>query len=150
MLKQDVILVVSICFGLHHIGDKMKKIIILTIVLSVTLLFACAPSPKENDMVEFESGTYFNKEWSETVGTYTEAVVPDEKTALEIAKVIFNGMDKSKEVQKYTPQSIFYDEQDKIWIVSFWENTNKYTLGGDCSIAIQKVDGKILRIWFGE
>ena len=49
-------------------------------------------------------------------------------------------MDKSEETQEYVPQSIFYDEKDEIWIVSFWKESNETTLGGDCSIAIQKAD----------
>lgn len=131
----------------------MKRIILLLlpIILSVALFSACEPPKKEKtDMVKFESGNYFNKDWSETVGTYQKAAVPNEKVALEIAQAIFNEMDKSEETQEYVPQSIFYDEQDEIWIVSFWKESNEITLGGDCSIAIQKVDGKVLRIWFGE
>lgn len=100
--------------------------------------------------MKFESGKYHNKDWNETVGTYSKTVVPNEEIALDIAKAIFNGMDKSKEAQDYVPQSIFFDEQDEIWIVSFWKESNNSSLGSDCSIAIQKKDGKVLRIWFGE
>lgn len=32
----------------------------------------------------------------------------------------------------------------------FDEDSGTITVGGDCSIAIQKSDGKVLRIWFGE
>ena len=88
---------------------------------------------------------------SETIGTYSgRAVIPDEETALKIAEAIFDGMEKSEEAPKYVPQAVFYDNQDEIWIVSFWENSNQLTLGGDCNIALQKKDGKVLRIWFGE
>ena len=59
-------------------------------------------------------------------------------------------MDKNKEVQKYIPKSIFYDNQDKIWIVSFGKKTNEITVGENCNIAIQETDGKVLRIWFDE
>lgn len=131
----------------------MKRILLLLlpIILGIALLSACeTPKKEKNDMVKFQSGNYFNKDWSETVGTYKKAAVPNKKAALEIAQAIFNGMDKSEETQEYVPQSIFYDEQDEIWIVSFWKDSNEITLGGDCSIAIQKADGKVLRIWFGE
>ncbi len=131
----------------------MKRILLLllAIILSIALFSACEIQKNDKtDMVKFESGNYFNKDWSETAGTYGKAVVSNEDTALEIAKAIFNGMDKSKEMQEYVPQSVFYDEQDEIWIVSFWKESSEITLGGDCSIAIQKADGKVLRIWFGE
>lgn len=130
----------------------MKRILLLlfTIILCMVLLSACEIKGRENDMVIFESGNYHDKNWSESVGTYKKAVVPNEETALEIAKAIFNGIDKSKEAQDYIPQMVFYDEQDEVWIVSFWKESSEITLGGDCSIAIQKEDGKVLRIWFGE
>lgn len=130
----------------------MKKTLLLfTIILIVVLFSACKTGQKEEiDMIKFESGNYFNKDWADAVGTYKEAAVPNKNVALEIAKSIFNGMAKSKEAQEYIPQYVFYDEQDEIWIVSFWKESDDTTLGGDCSIAIQKADGKVLRIWFGE
>lgn len=131
----------------------MKRILLLffIITLSVSLFSGCTSKEhEETDMVKFKSGDYYNKNWDETVGTYKKAAVPNEHVALEIAQAIFNGMDKSKEVQEYVPQSVFYDEQCEIWIVSFWKGSDKIIPGGDCSIAIQKADGKVLRIWFGE
>lgn len=101
-------------------------------------------------MIDFKSGNYFNKDWNEASGTYDKAVVPDKETALKIAEAIFEGMDKSKDIQEYVSQSVFYDEQDEIWIVSFWKESNEIAIGGDCSIAIKKADGTVLRIWFGE
>lgn len=131
----------------------MKRIFILMLstILSIVLLSACTSlEKKEINMIKFESGTYFNKDWDDTVGTYKNAVVPNQDVALEIAQAIFKGMDKSNEAQAFVPQSVFYDEKDGIWIVSFWKESNSITIGGDCNIAIQKEDGKILRIWFGE
>ena len=59
-------------------------------------------------------------------------------------------MEKSKAAQDYEPQSVFYDDQDEIWIVSFRKDSDEIIAGGDCSIALQKKDGRVLRIWFGE
>ena len=133
-------------------GYNMRQIVLeFLIVLSMIFCSACENSKKENDMIIYDSGNYHDKNWSEAIGTYSgKAVIPDEKTALKIAKVIFDGMEKSKEVQKYVPKFVFYDNQDEIWIVSFCENSHQLTLGGDCNIALQKKDGKVLRIWFGE
>lgn len=131
----------------------MKRIfiLVLSIILSTVLLSACASlEKKEINIIKFESGTYFNKNWDDAVGTYKNAVVPNQDVALEIAQAIFKGMDKSDEAQALVPQSVFYDEKDGIWIVSFGKASNSITIGGDCNIAIQKEDGKILRIWFGE
>ena len=130
----------------------MKQIImVVVIVLSMLFCVACDNSQKENDMIEYKSGQFHNKNWSETVGTYSKsAVIPNEKVALKIAKAIFDGMEKSKEAQRYVPLSVFYDDQDEIWVVSFGKDSRQNTLGGGCSIAMQKKDGKVLRIWFGE
>lgn len=143
----------------------MKKVLILlfTIFFSITLFSSCqddrmvyedegtvCEDQGKEDVIAYESGIYHNKNWNESACTYQSAVIPDKKTALEIATVIFNRMRKSNSAQKYVPQSVFYDEQDEIWIVSFWEGTNGIVLSGDCSIAMQKKDGKVLRIWFGE
>ena len=130
---------------------NMKRTLVLfTIILSMVFCSACGNSKKENDMVKYESGNYHDKNWSETIGTYGGMVIPDEETALKIAKAIFDGMEKSKDAKEYVPQSVFYDNQDEIWIVSFGTNSNHIMLGGDCNIAMQKKDGKVLRIWFGE
>lgn len=130
---------------------KKKLILKITIIIIVVSFAACGNIKKEDSsMINYESGIFYDKNWSETVGTYTGAVIPDKETALEIAKVIFNGMDKSKEVEEYVPKSVFFDCQDEIWIISFWKDSDEIILGGDCSIAIQKADGKVLRIWFGE
>jgi len=130
----------------------MKKLIVLIIVIFISMacLSACENKGKENSMAEYKSGIYHDKNWNESIGSHKGVAIPDKETALEIAKAIFNGMEKSKDVQEYTPQSVFFDEQDEIWIVSFWKDTDKITLGGDCSIAMQKKDGKVLRIWYGE
>ena len=130
----------------------MRKIlVVLVIALIVISCSACCTNQKDNEMIKYESGTFYDKNWNEPIGTYSgNAVIPDEETALKIAKAIFDGIEKSKEVQEYVPQSVFYDDQDEIWIVSFGKSSNQITLGGDCNIALQKKDGKVLRIWFGE
>ena len=126
----------------------MKKIGIMVIaILGMILCLSC--SQKGERVVEFETGSYFDKNWDESIGTYKGAVIPDKDTAMNMAISIFDGMSKSEEVAEYVVQSIFYDEQDEIWIVSFWKDSENI-IGGDCSIALQKKDGKVIRIWFGE
>lgn len=130
---------------------KRKLVMMVLILIVIYCCSSCANNENESDMIEYESGIYHNKNWSDTAGTYSgESVIPDEKTALEVAKSIFDGMEKSAEAQEYVPQHVFYDNQDEIWIVSFWKDTDQFILGGDCSIAMRKEDGKVLRIWFGE
>ena len=107
------------------------------------------------DSFEYEAGYFHNKNWADTVGTYIGPAVPDKETALYIAQAVFNGMGRNNEENQFDSGSIFYDESDEIWIVTFFPSSNQLPegvviAGGGYSIAIQKSDGKILRIWSGE
>lgn len=108
-------------------------------------------SPYAN--IELKKEAY-SLELESEVGIYTKDVIPDKETAIAVAIEIFNSMEKSSYAEKYEPQMVSYDEYEGIWIVSFWETQNPeeemVTIGNDCSIAIRKKDGQILRIWFGE
>lgn len=128
----------------------MKKLLILIAVLVMLFCSSCNRDSGENDMVKYETGVFQNKNWEEQTGTYQGDAIPDKKTAVGIATQIFDGMKKSSTSQEYTPQAVFYDEEDDVWIISFWKESERITLGGDCNIAIQKKDGRVLRIWFGE
>ena len=108
---------------------------------------------KPDKIIEFESGVYFDKNWEETVGTYEGNVVPTKEIAISIAQAIFDGLENVGNIADYVIQEVFYDEEDHVWVVSFWpemEDPDEAWVGGDCSIAIQQTDGKVLRIWFGE
>ena len=128
---------------------KITTVLLFVIILPVILLSACR-SKKEDNTIKFITGNYYNKNWNETVGTYTGDAIPDKTTAIEIAEAIFSGMNKSEKSQKYVPKMVFYDEEDEVWIVSFGQDSDRMIVGENCSIALQKSDGKILRIWFGE
>ena len=96
--------------------------------------------------VHYESGIFDNKNWDETEGTISEDVVPDQKSAKIIAQAIFDVM-QGDGPWNFQLKHVFYDEEDQIWIVSFWEDKGIYYDGGSLSIAFQKEDGKVLRIW---
>ena len=129
-----------------------RTLLVLVVIFSMLCCFACGNSKNEDVVIEYESGIYHNKDWSDPIGTYRNDVIPDEETALEVAKAIYEGMENNEDEREYVPQHVFYDTQDEVWIVSFWkwENTDIRTVGGCCSIAMQKKDGKVLRIWAGE
>lgn len=127
----------------------MNKVIVLVLILVISICSGCKTS-KEDEMINYETGVFYEKNWDDQTGTYQGDAIPNKETAIAVANQIFLNMEKSKTSQEYTPQSVFYDQQDEVWIVSFWNGADTMTVGGDCSIAIQKKDGKILRIWFGE
>jgi len=133
----------------------MKKYV--TLFISLLCVFFILGSCNERDEIKYDSGIYDLKyTWAENEnygGIYDEDVIPNAECAIEVAKAIFDSMNKSSERNDHTVFSVFYDEEDEFWVVSFGKlkDENGYLiLGGDCSIVIQKSDGKVLRIEFGE
>ena len=98
--------------------------------------------------IYYDSGVYWNKNWDDDpLFTYNKPVIRDKESAIEIAMAIYKGLENIDPT--YAPKFVFYDEEDEIWIVHFGDPLYE-TLGGGCTIALQKKDGKVLRIWGGE
>lgn len=104
--------------------------------------------------IDFSQGTYMYKNWGDPVGTYQGAAIADRKTAVSVAMAIFDGMKNGQIEAEYVPKSVFYDMQDKIWIISFGKpidaSSQVFMVGGGISIALRESDGAVLRIWGGE
>ena len=100
--------------------------------------------------INVETGNYHDKNWNDTILTYTESAVPDKETAAMIANAIIQSMQKNGYIKGYILQEIFFDVADEIWILTYWKERDIYVDGDDCSIAIRKSNGEVLRIWFGE
>ena len=136
----------------------MKKNLLIFVFMFLILTSGCCKNKTDTKgdstvNIQFDTGVFQDKNWTEKLGTYDQDVIPTKEVAVEVATQIFKGMSKSSKLEKYVPQSVFFDEVDNVWIVSFWESQNNNELlsvGNDCNIAIRKNDGQILRIWFGE
>lgn len=128
----------------------MKRMVATMMLFLTLFIFTSCNTHEDVQNFNYEEGIYYDKNWSEKTGTYTEDVVPTKEAAVAIATAVYNGIDKSQSMSNFTPQSVFFDKQDEIWIVSFGTDSKENIVGGDCSIAIQKQDGRVLRIWFGE
>lgn len=147
----------------------MKKQIIMIMLFTVFLMTACAGNPsQENDAsptvssrvtddgIFYEEGIFFNKEWKNIAGAYEGNVVPNKECAIEIATSILMAPRNGKTLNDYQLSSVFYDTADALWIVTFAKNTNPaedpggVTVGDCCSVALQKEDGKVVKIWYGE
>ena len=109
----------------------MKKIFVLLLVVMnmLPLLWACTKN--DGNDISYETGTYRNKNWEETLYTYAGDAIPDKETAVAVTTAIYNSMKKSQRAQDWVPQYVFYDEPDEIWIVSFWPDSDEPRLG-DC------------------
>lgn len=121
---------------------------LLVILLSSWILSSC--QEKSTDIFDTAPYKYPYKYTEKGIGVHNGDVIPNEECAMAVASSIFNHMEKSANTQNYIPQIVLFDEEDDVWIVSFWEDSTSMMLGGDCSIALQKKDGKVLSIWYGE
>ncbi len=144
---------------------KRVFIVVLVVALSMGLLSACMSAEDEQDgavATETEGAADTTHDintlkmdwdiidWDSPYGTYKEAVVPNKEVAVEIATAIFNGINVSQEVRKANlcPQAVAYNEEEEIWLVLFGAEPvdGMYSTMG-YNIAIQKSDGKVVRIW---
>ena len=144
----------------------MKKVLIVMLVtLFGILISSCSKESDESQYtnekakteewvyedIEFEIEDY-PEELYEGACVYEVDVIPDKETAIAVAAAIFNSMEKSSYAETFEPQVVSYDEEKEIWVVTFFQpidsETQEVTAGYDCSIALQKKDGRVLRIWF--
>ena len=88
--------------------------------------------------------------WEGSYGTYQKNVIRDKQTAVNVATQIYMGMDKNNDYSDCVPRMVAYNDETGVWIVTFGKDPSLRFLGGDCRIALQEEDGKVLRIWFGE
>lgn len=127
----------------------MKRVAIL-IACVVLLLLGCCKAPDSDYDVDFYSGIYPLKFW-ETEGLENSqfCAIPDMDAAIKIANVVFENTPKQKSEQAFKPQSVFYDEEDEVWVLLFrnpYPETGAVSTGPCYTIAIQKQDGKVLGI----
>jgi len=80
------------------------------------------------------------------IGVYKDFVVT-EALALEIGRAVLKDT-YGEEVFSEITLTVKEVEKQKLYVVSFTQEG--YALGGDFSVAINKKDGKILKIWAGE
>ncbi|MBQ7475097.1 MAG: hypothetical protein IJS78_04160 [Clostridia bacterium] len=126
-----------------------NKLLIFFAILFLLFFSGCKVENRGGEKVAIESGIFHDKNWNESIGTYQMDAVPNGDTAIKICSAIFDAMEKKTDYNNLTVRSVFFDEQDKIWIVNFGKS-DPSVVGGDCSIAIKQKNGEVLRIWFGE
>ena len=85
----------------------MKKCIAISILLLSSLLVSCGNDMSDRE-IQFEEGIFYDKNWSDTAGTYTGKVVESKETAVAIATAVYNGMHKSQSMSDLTPQSVYF------------------------------------------
>ena len=84
---------------------------------------------------------------NENVPNIDIVAIPDMETAIDIASAIFRNMQKDGRYVNYVPQVVYYDGENEIWIVSFRDETCTRFIGQSISIALQKSDARVLKIF---
>lgn len=96
----------------------------------------------------------FNEGWIEQA--YQVDAIPTKKAAVEVATAIFKNVLGDWYEEGNRAKVVTYDPLKEVWVVTFWgdwaydDEGRLACLGGDCSIALQKSDGKVLCICFGD
>ena len=117
------------------------------------LLSACTDSAqKEDDEIFYHTYDHLTADSiydHTTWGCYQGDAITDKETALEVAKAVFYGTiaKEGSYMRDYKPYYVSYYEAEGIWSVTFTKTAS--TMGGYW-IAIQKSDGKILKMELGE
>ena len=110
---------------------KKNAFLMVPCILCILLVSCGSPS----DKVDLKDGT----------GMYKNFVIT-EALALEIGRAVLK--DTYGEVFSEETLTVKEVEKQKFFVVSFTQEG--YALGGDFNVAINKKDGKILKIWAGE
>lgn len=138
----------------------MNKIISIIILAMMLIATGCKAGvsmdtePNESRKISFQEGVYEYKDWDKMQFPVNHVAIPDMDTAVSVATGIFKSLQKDGKFPDYKAQDVFYDTEDEIWIVYFWEDWENddgtITLGSDCAIALQKSDAKVMCIWVEE
>lgn len=149
----------------------MKKVVVLLMLLVLTLsgcgkgieasdenlgssggLSSTSPKNSEELLgmsgISFEEGVWSDKDWENVEFPFKKDCVPDKETAVNITRILIEKFQQQNYFSDYVLQSVFFDTEDKIWIVTYGESRN---YPGACvSIAIRKENAEVIKIWVGE
>ncbi len=122
----------------------MKKILFLTFIVCLSLA-GCNGETEPN----FSEGIYPDKNWNNIEFPINDIVIQDKETAINIAYAIFLQFQNQGEFPGYTPELVFHDTEDDLWIISFWED-KEGLLGSDFTVVLNAENGEVVKMWIGE
>ena len=100
-------------------------------------------------------GTW-NRDWDNIEFPFEDDCVPDKETAIKIANIFLENLQKRNCYINHVPQAVLYDTETKIWIVTFGEpdymvdGVVVVTLGDEIRIAIRKENAEVVKMWLEE
>lgn len=122
----------------------MKNILKNCLLVIVFFVFICCCSTKVNNEKEeiINYAEYIKK--TKNPQKFDVDLVPNEKTAIEIANIIWSARYEGLKWYKDLPYTVVL-EDNKVWYVK--NNLPKGYYGKILHIKINKYDGRILYIW---
>lgn len=132
--------------------EKSFFVVVIILFVTVSVCFICCfccskkQTVAHNNEVSFDKGIYQNKDWDELKFSVDDDCVPDKETAISIAESIMAHYHQKGHFEDFVTQSVFYDTEDEIWIVTFYEPTINQT-GSAFNIAIRKNNAEIIKMW---
>jgi|GEM_PF-1230359 len=123
-------------------------------VISILTFIMCSCRNNQNSQVEVKEEKMMPEDLIPTTDVFSKYeipeeiitnldIVPDEKTAEEVAKVILTLI-YGKDIKKSKPFEVNFDSEYNAWVVSGTLKANM--AGGVPTIIIQKSDGKVLAV----
>ncbi len=136
----------------------MKKAVIIISIVAVFILSSCVyaidkTQPRvdyQETEVQYEiiSAREYSLNVPEGEGAIKKDYVDDPVTAKIIGDAVIKSIVGEEEFNSFSSVSIWYDEENGIWLVN--RNLGPDTLGGDISCFIRRSSGEILNVIAGE
>ena len=130
---------------------KVKQIIIVTFLIfsAILLCIGCENGVSDVPGVEYTEGIFKKKDWENLEVSFDRDCISDKQTAISIGEALLLNFQNQGYFPNYELQTVFYDTEDGIWILSFWESKDNY-VGSEFSLAISEKDGQVIKMWVGE
>ncbi len=141
-----------------RLGEEvfMKKFIVLTLILAMLLmtLVGCTQAKKEKKQAEKieQLQELYAENWSENNGCYDQDVLPTKETAEAVAQQIFDSIKEEYGKENCVWSFTVYYEAQNAWMVHFGippTEDGVYTMGAGCTIALNKANGQVMRVFWG-
>ena len=139
----------------HDRSRLNTTMVTIVVILIASVLLRVLTTHADSKSITVEYGTQNRVYWGDTVGSYSQKIIPDAETAIEISNVIMSHLTGVGDAVSWPLQYVYYNTDDGVWIMSYWKDADiedEYTavVGLCLSVALRESDGGVVRIWFGE
>ncbi len=119
------------------------------------ILTGCSEAKKEKKQAEKieQLQELYAENWSENNGCYDHDVLPTKETAEAVAQQIFDSIKEEYGKEEYELIYATYYKTENAWMVFFHrpQKEDGLTLmGGGCTIALNKANGQVMRVFWGQ